>query len=93
MNRPLAVISSTFVTIFVAELGDKTQLSTFAIAAESDHILEVFLGAGIALLCTSLLGVMAGKWLAGHLNPQLLDTLSAMCFLSLSALLVWEVLS
>ncbi|MFN3926773.1 MAG: TMEM165/GDT1 family protein [Pseudanabaenaceae cyanobacterium] len=93
MDKPLPIITTTFVSIFLAELGDKTQLSTFAIAAESDHILEVFLGAGIALLLTSFLGVVAGKWLSSHLTPQLLNTLAGVCFLMLSAVLVWEVLS
>jgi putative Ca2+/H+ antiporter (TMEM165/GDT1 family) len=93
MNKPLQIIGSTFTSIFLAELGDKTQLSTFAIAAESDHSLEVFLGAAIALMLTSFLGVLAGKWLAQHLSQNLLDTLSGFCFLLLAVSLIWEAVS
>jgi putative Ca2+/H+ antiporter (TMEM165/GDT1 family) len=93
MNRPLQTIGTTFISIFLAELGDKTQLSTLAIAAESDHSLEVFLGAAIALMLTSFLGVLAGKWLAQHLSRNLLDTLSGLCFLLLAVSLLWEAVS
>ncbi len=93
MNRPLQIIGTTFVSIFLAELGDKTQLSTLAIAAESDHSLEVFLGAAIALMLTSFLGVLAGKWLAQYLSRDLLDTLSGLCFLLLAVGLLWEAMS
>ncbi len=93
MNRPLQIIGTTFISIFLAELGDKTQLSTLAIAAESDHSLEVFLGAAIALMLTSFWGVLAGKWLAQYLSRDLLDTLSGLCFLLLAVGLLWEAMS
>jgi putative Ca2+/H+ antiporter (TMEM165/GDT1 family) len=93
MNKPLTIIATTFASIFLAELGDKTQLSTFAIAAESDHVLEVFVGAAIALMLTSFLGVVAGKWLSRFVKPELLDTLGGLCFLGLSVGLVWEVMT
>jgi len=90
MPKPLQIVTTTFTSILLAELGDKTQLTTLAIAAESDHSLEVFLGAAIALMLTSLLGVIAGKWLAQHLSPELMDTLSGLCFLILAVGLIWE---
>ncbi|HTZ52428.1 MAG TPA: TMEM165/GDT1 family protein, partial [Spirochaetia bacterium] len=50
------VLGSAFFMIFLAELGDKTQISTFAFASESKSPLSVFLGAALALVCSSFIG-------------------------------------
>ncbi|MEM9949329.1 MAG: TMEM165/GDT1 family protein, partial [Cyanobacteria bacterium P01_D01_bin.36] len=55
------VFLSTFVTIFLAELGDKTQVTTMLMSAESKAPVVVFLGAGLALISTSLIGVLLGQ--------------------------------
>ena len=57
----LKVLFTTFGMIFLAELGDKTQLATFAFASNSESPLAVFLGSAGALVLTSLLAVVFGS--------------------------------
>ena len=87
------VFSSTFITIFLAEMGDKTQLVTLLMSAESQSPWIVFLGAAIALITTSLLGVLIGYWLAKKLSPQTLDLSIAMLLLFITAWLIGDIVS
>ncbi|MCS6793921.1 MAG: TMEM165/GDT1 family protein [Oscillatoriaceae bacterium SKW80] len=86
------VFASTFATIFLAEMGDKTQIATLLMTAESHSPWIVFLGAGSALIATSLLGVLLGCWLAGRLSPKVLETAAGTILLFISASLLWDVL-
>ncbi len=86
----LQVAVTTFLTVFLAEIGDKTQLTTLMITAESKQPLVVFAGAGLALVLTSLLGAVAGKWLGEKVPPRILNLLAALSFLGLSISLVWD---
>jgi putative Ca2+/H+ antiporter (TMEM165/GDT1 family) len=67
------LLFTVFATIFVAEIGDKTQLATllYASGAEASK-LTVFLGASLALILTSALGVLVGAALSQYLNPKYL---------------------
>ena len=87
------VFSSTFITIFLAEMGDKTQLVTLLMSAESQSPWIVFLGAAIALITTSLLGVLVGYWLSKKLAPQTLDLSIAILLLVITAWLVGDIVS
>ncbi len=86
-----AVFASTFVTIFLAEIGDKTQLTTLLMTAESHKPWVVFAGAGSALVLTSLLGVLVGRWLASRIDPKTLERAAGMSLLVISGLLFWEI--
>lgn len=86
------VFGSTFVTIFLAEIGDKTQVTTLLMTAESHKPWVVFAGAGIALILTSLLGVLVGQWLANRISPQALNRSAGASLIVIAALLILEVL-
>jgi putative Ca2+/H+ antiporter (TMEM165/GDT1 family) len=67
------LFATVFATVFVAELGDKTQLATLLYAADAAHSkLLVFAAAATALVATSALGVLAGSALSAYLDPKLL---------------------
>ncbi|MCG6894986.1 MAG: TMEM165/GDT1 family protein [Desulfobacteraceae bacterium] len=51
---------TTFVMVFLAELGDKTQLATFCLSADCDSNLSVFIGSATALVLSSLIAVLLG---------------------------------
>jgi Ca2+/H+ antiporter, TMEM165/GDT1 family len=80
-----------FVTIFLAEIGDKTQLATLLMTAESKSPWVVFAGAAAALITTSLLGVLIGRWLARKLSADTLETATGAGMLLISVLLLWDV--
>lgn len=90
-NQGLNVFLSTFVTIFLAELGDKTQLTTLLMSAESDAPWIVFAGAGSALVLTSLLGVLVGRWLAKRVSTQTIETAAGAVLLVIAVLLLWDI--
>ncbi len=85
------VFGSTFITIFLAELGDKTQVTTLLMSAQSQAPWVVFLGAGTALVSTSLLGVLLGQWLARRVSPTTLDTAAGAMLLGITVCLLWDI--
>jgi putative Ca2+/H+ antiporter (TMEM165/GDT1 family) len=83
----VAVASTTFTTVFLAELGDKTQLAALLLSAESGRPGVVFAGAALALICSSLVGVLLGRWLAAVLPAQRLERISGVLMVSLGLFL------
>ena len=69
----LSIFITSFTTIFIAELGDKTQLATLMLSAESGRPLIVFIGSSFALLCSSIAGVLIGKWLSSRISRERLS--------------------
>ncbi|KGG12441.1 MULTISPECIES: TMEM165/GDT1 family protein [Prochlorococcus] len=67
---------TTFSTVFIAELGDKTQVATLLLSAESGHPLIVFIGAALALIISSLLGVLLGKYISNRIPSNVFELLS-----------------
>ena len=66
----LSIFVTTFTTIFIAELGDKTQIATLMLSAESGKPIIVFLGSALALICSSVVGVLIGNCLSKKISPS-----------------------
>jgi putative Ca2+/H+ antiporter (TMEM165/GDT1 family) len=62
------LLGTTFVAIFVAEMGDKTQLATIGLATASSRW-SVFIGAALALVATSAIAVLVGDAVGRYLSP------------------------
>jgi putative Ca2+/H+ antiporter (TMEM165/GDT1 family) len=91
-EKPILVFGTTFVTVFMAEIGDKTQLSTLLMSAESHKPWMVFYGSVMALLTTSLLGVLVGTWMAKKLRPETINIAAGVILLFISLMLIGDVL-
>lgn len=85
------IFASTFITIFLAELGDKTQVATMLMSAESQSPLVVFAGAGAALVATSLIGVLLGRWLSKRVSEETLDICAGVLLLLITIGLVGDI--
>jgi putative Ca2+/H+ antiporter (TMEM165/GDT1 family) len=87
------LIVSTFVMIFLAELGDKTQISTFALATNSSSMLSVFLGASGALVLTTLIAVVLGGVIGRFVPEKLIKIASAAVFIGFGVVTLIEAFS
>ena len=76
----LNLLLSTFITIFVAELGDKTQLATLTMSGTSNKPLAVFLGSSTALIFASLIGALAGGSISNLLPEIILKSIASFTF-------------
>lgn len=80
------LLATIFATIFLAELGDKTQLATLLYAADGKvSPWLVFFGASAALVLTSAIGVLAGQWLSTVVSPRVLQAVAGAGFILIGA--------
>ena len=77
----LSLLLSTFITVFIAELGDKTQLATLTISGTSNKPLAVFLGSSLALVLASLLGALTGGSISNFFPEVVLKSIACVTFL------------
>lgn len=86
----IKILSTVFMAIFIAELGDKTQLATLLFATdESVNKVAVFIGASAALIVASAVGVLAGGLLAQGLNPKVLHYVAGAGFIAIGTWTLW----
>jgi putative Ca2+/H+ antiporter (TMEM165/GDT1 family) len=80
----IRLFATVFATIFIAELGDKTQLATLLYATEvRNPKLTVFLASASALVLTSALGVAVGSLVSQYASPKLLSWVAGLAFVAI----------
>lgn len=84
------LLGLSFITVFLSELGDKSQLAAIALSGSSKSPRAVFFGTAGALLLTSLLGVLAGAGAAQLLPVRLVKAIAAVGFAVLAVRLLWN---
>jgi putative Ca2+/H+ antiporter (TMEM165/GDT1 family) len=87
----LRLFATVFATIFVAELGDKTQLATMLYASDASHPkLTVFIAAATALVVASALGVLAGSVVSEYASPRIVRWIAGLGFIAVG---VWVLIA
>ncbi len=86
----IKLLATVFLTIFLAELGDKTQLATLLFAArEGTSLMTVFVAASAALIASTAIGVAAGAVIASYIDPKWLSYVAGVAFIGVG---VWTIL-
>jgi len=87
----IKLAATVFGVVFLAELGDKTQLATLLFSAKfPDKLVIVFLGASLALVMTSAIGVLAGGLVAQYVSPKLLSYVAGAGFILIGVWTIWQ---
>tara|TARA_B100000902_G_scaffold40285_1_gene47921 strand:+ start:257 stop:583 length:327 start_codon:yes stop_codon:yes gene_type:complete len=87
-----SIFITTFTTIFIAELGDKTQLATLMLSAESGRPFIVFVSSSLALISSSLVGVLIGKWLSEKISPSKFSLFTGLLMMIISIFLTYDII-
>lgn len=78
------ILLTVFTAVFIAELGDKTQLATMLFAADREvSKLTVFMGASLALIVASAIGVLAGSFISEYISEKYLHYIAGVGFVGI----------
>ena len=83
------IFGTVFLTLFLAEMGDKTQLAVITMTAGTNSKIAVFLGASLALIVVTLLGVVVGGVLAQYVPVEWLQRIVAVAFIVIGVLMLF----
>lgn len=89
MNMDWQLFGLSFITVFLAEIGDKSQLAAIALGGSSKSPRAVFFGSITALILASFLGVIAGGGVAQLLPERVLKAIAAVGFAVMALRLLW----
>ena len=79
---------ATFSLVFLAELGDKTQLAVFLMAAQDRPLWGVFFGSAVALVLSTVIAVILGATLSRYIAPELIQKGAGIAFVVIGFLLL-----
>ena len=86
----LKILFTVFMTVFIAEMGDKTQLATLLFAADKEvSKLTVFLGASTALVLAAGIGVVAGGIISNYVSDKFLHYIAGAGFIGIG---IWTLI-
>ena len=89
----LKVLAAIFGTVFLAELGDKTQLATVLFASNREYsMFAVFAAASLALVASTAIAVAVGSQLANYVNTRHLSIAAGVGFIAIGAWTLWGAL-
>jgi putative Ca2+/H+ antiporter (TMEM165/GDT1 family) len=87
----IKIMLTVFATVFIAELGDKTQLATVLFAArDGTNLFGIFLAASAALVVSTAIGVAAGALVSNYLDPRYLSYVAGVGFVLIGAWTIWQ---
>jgi putative Ca2+/H+ antiporter (TMEM165/GDT1 family) len=87
----LRMLATVFASIFMAELGDKTQLATLLYASQGETSRwTIFLGAASARVVTSAIGVLAGGLVSELVSPRVLNWVAGLGFVAIGLWILWR---
>jgi putative Ca2+/H+ antiporter (TMEM165/GDT1 family) len=81
---------TVFASVFLAEIGDKTQLATMAFASSSTSKWTVFAASATALVLAAGIGVLGGELVSRVVSPRVLSTAAGVAFLLIGAWMIWR---
>jgi len=87
----LKVFATIFAAVFIAELGDKTQLATMLFASDKDiSKWTVFLASSLALIVAAAIGVAAGALLSEYISEKLLSYIAGVGFILIGSFTLYQ---
>ena len=90
-NGFLKTFITTFTTVFIAELGDKTQIATLLLSADTGKPLYVFTAAALALVLSSLIGVILGTYISSKISQNTFNKLAGTIMIFISVYIFFNV--
>lgn len=85
------ILGIVFASVFIAEMGDKTQLATMLFASDKEvSKWTIFFGASLALIAASGIGVLAGSMLSNYINEKYLHYAAGMGFVLIGLWTLWK---